>query len=151
MIGRSISEMIQNGFNRNIVVYDKDSAKLSLRLFALMVSVGKRTNIRIKQFIISESASIDLLEIFQEKPLLFGPPFNFTEKNLTDYKIIGRDLLIVNGLSKHDTNPKYFEYYEKTLRASLLTSFRGNPSYQYPQEEIILGVDENFNCLLGAC
>lgn len=141
MIGQSISEMIQNGFNRNIVIYDNEAEGFSLRLFGIMACVGRRNNIRITQFIIPEDSRSDLLEIFQENPLLFGPPFNFTEENLTDYKIIGRDLLIVNGLSEYDTNPKYFKYYKETLRAVSLTFQKG----------LVLGLDKNFNCLLGAC
>jgi hypothetical protein len=137
----TIYEYIDDGFDRNLMVYDHDAppGALTLRLLTLMTTHGRRYNIKIDSFILPDIARAEMLGIMQDKAILFGPPFNFNEENIDKFSVMGRNLVFDKGLDDKDS--KYLAYFLEYKKGIL----------GYCDELLVLGVNKIGQCLLGSC
>lgn len=138
----NIYDLIKTGADKYLLVHDRDASnkRITLRLLNLMVFEMPS----IDKFIFSNSvdARYDILEIFQQKCTNLN---EYLPDKLSQYKILGRNIEFVDGLSVYSTKfcderGKYIEYFEDALKSGL-GGKRGG---------LVLGVNSlNNDCLLG--
>jgi hypothetical protein len=115
--------------------------ELTLMLFNRMVYFSsKNDDFIISKFIIDESSIPHILNLMQTNPLLFGPPYNFDESNITKYKILGRDIEIIDGFCPFNEKDRFTSYArsENVIQESKYSGYR------------ILGINKGLDrCIFG--
>lgn len=134
----NIYDLIKTGTDKNLLVYDSYADKqITLRLLSFMVFQMPSMN----KFIFSdnEDTKYNILEIFQQKCIDLN---DYLPDKLSEYKILGREIEFVDGLSIDSGNKrgKYIEYFEDALKCRL----------GHKRGGLVLGINSfNNNCLLG--
>ena len=139
----NVYDLIKTGADKGLLVYDWQAPdqRITLRLLNLMVFEMPGMNKFI--FSNSQSAKLDILEIFQQRCTNLN---DYLPDRLYEYEILGRAIEFVDGLSIdfNDSRGKYIEYFEDALK-------RDWRKYCSKQGGLVLGINSyNKTCLLGA-
>lgn len=136
----NVYDLIKTGADTGLLVYDAiaPDRQITLRLLNLMVFEMPGMNKFI--FSNSQSAKLDILEIFQQRCTNLN---DYLPDRLYEYEILGRAIEFVDGLSIdfNDSRGKYIEYFEDALKCGL----------SWKKGGLVLGINSyNKTCLLGA-
>jgi hypothetical protein len=112
----TLYELIKDGYDRDIVVYDQESKILSKRLLCLMIQKAKRIQDRVEPiyFYIDKEATADLMSQFSS--------YEEWPDGETIKTIFGIKIIFVDGLDGDYDESAYINYY-KDIGGSFPSSF----------------------------
>ena len=135
-------ELVRNGYEKDIVVYDSEGVGLTKRLLSHLKNIARRELFTIDKFILDPSSDIYINDWFFESLSGIGEVKN---KDLSGLILLGIPVEFENGLSELSVDKKYVEYYSSlggNFPVKNLGHFNKNNS-------LILAVN-NHGSILGA-